>query len=385
MKKTTAISALFAMAFMWVTCAKVSPTHRSLNGGSGNSVVDGNIAVERAVDGLSATLTFNTAYAASCKFAWYEDKTPDPDAATLSWTACTSPQPGRVFKETTTGLKPELLYAFAVKIWAQGATEDSGVIQRIHENAAPGDPNNRYTFRLDLPTKSAQIDGFTYSAGLDSVQKDFLAAFPCKVSDSGRSFPGTRLTSELPVKRVTSRGFYAGISIGSEDLSQGLLIPGAAIQTTSTEWVLNIQSKDTSGTVRLNNPGQLVTITATQDSTKSTTTSNTVIENTLDDIELAAFRMGQTSPLNIAWTTDHPVDNTTSLVVVTLTGPNKDVGITCGFDPKPGNAAIPPDVLAKFSSGRGFLTVRLENLQQPTKDRWFARVVDWRSIQVLLQ
>lgn len=377
---------LFAIGpFSTTSCLKVSPSHRVTKGSGADSVIDGNIEIERAIDGVSATLTFNTTYAISCKFASFEDVATPPDPATLVWANCVSPQPGRTFKETVSGLKAQMSYGFSVKLWAQGQTEANAVIKTVHEDAAPGDPTLRYLMRLDIPTKSAQIDGFIYSASLDGVQKELLTPFACKVADTFRTTPGTRLTTELPVKRVTSRGFFTGISTSSDDLAQGLLIAGASIQTGATEWIFNIQSKNTSGTVRPDNPIQLTTIAAAQDPSLSTTASGTIIEKSLDDFELAAFRIGQTAALNVSWTTDKPTDNTKSLVVVTLTGLDKDTGIVCGFDPKPGTASIPASLLTKFGAGRGFLTVQLESLQVPVKDRWLTRSIDWRSVQILLQ
>lgn len=367
------------------SCLKASPSHRSMSSQTfgAETAIAGPVSIVRAADGLSATISFTTNFHASCKLAWYQDVSPNPDPTTLTWTACTSPQPGKDFKETASDLKTEISYAFALKIWAQGQTEDKAIIKTIHENATTADPASRYTFRVDLPTSTAQIDGYTYATGLEGVQKDFLQTFACKPIESGRTFPGTRLAS-MPLNLVTASGFLPGVSTTNDDLAQGLTIVSTNQNYANTQWSLSVQSKSSSETVKLEIPPQLSSITATQDPSKSTLTSNIIVENTLEDVDLPAFMMGSTSPLNVTWTTNRSVDNSTALIIVTLTGPGHS-GIMCGFDPKSGAGAIPGDMLVKFGTGRGFLTVRLETVQIPTKDRWFAQVIDWRTVQVLVQ
>ena len=356
--------------------AKTSPSRRDLPNVGADAMLDGNIQIERAKDGLSASLTFNTLYAISCKIAYYQDTGTTVQPSTLDWTSCTSPQPGRAFKETVANLKPDFFYVFAVKIWAQNKTEESAFIKVVRENAAPGDPTTRYMIRLDIPTKSAQVDSFASTSELEPVQKEFLTPFACKAATTERTLPGTRLAS-LPINRINSRGFFTGLSFTSEDLADGLLITGAALAPTAEEWVINVQSKTTSGAVRLTPPPQLKDVAISQSTTVNAT------ENTLEDNEIAAFKVSMSAPLNISWTADRVAEN--SLAVITLTSLSKEHRFICGFDGKVGNAPIPSETLTTLGPGRIFLTVRLENIQMPLKDRWLSRTVDWRSLQVQIQ
>ncbi len=356
--------------------AKTSPSRRALPNVGADAMLDGNIQIERAKDGLSASLTFNTHYAISCKIAFYQDTGTTALPSTLDWTPCNSPQPGRAFKETAANLKPDFFYVFAVKIWAQNKTEESAFIKVVRENSAPGDPTTRYMIRLDIPTKSAQVDSFASTSELEPVQKEFLAPFACKLATTERTLPGTRLAA-LPINRINSRGFLTGLSFTSEDLADGLLITGAALVPTAEEWVINVQSKTTSGAVRLTPPPQLKDVVISQSSTVNAT------ENTLEDNDLAAFKVSMSAPLKITWTADRVAEN--SLAVMTLTSPSKDQSFICGFDGKVGNASIPAETLTALGAGRIFLTVRLENIQMPLKDRWISRTIDWRSLQMQLQ
>lgn len=355
--------------------AKTSPSRRGRAKNGADSVIDGSIEIERAKDGLSAKLLFNTFYAVSCKITYYQDTGTVPEPSTMVWTPCLSPQPGRAFTETVSSLKPELFYVFAVKMWGQGQSEDSAIIKTVRENSAPGDASTRYVLRLDVPTKSAQIESFSSPTDLETMHKDFLTPFACKVADNSRSLPGTSLTG-IPIKRITSRGFFSGISFLSDDLPDGLLINGASITSTASEWTINVQSKDTSGTVRIAVPALFKEVSASQ------STSTVLTNQVLEDSELPAFKISTAAAVNLVWSADRAAES--SIVVALLTNSDTGLGISCGFEAKSGRGAIPPDMLGKIGAGKGFLTIRLENQQMPVKDRWLTRAVDWRMIQVQL-
>lgn len=350
----------------------------SSGGGSSDVFVDGSIGVERSGDGTSATLRFETKATASCSIAWYPQNTnPAPTVSSLKWQQCVSPQPGRVFAEQITGLDPSMTYTYVVRLWAPGQKPEQGGIQRINEGVTPVDPNSVQFLNFDLTAKGARLESVGAGAGLDEARQKLLATSECHESTGADlDSPLGAALAKTDVIRMSSRGLVTGMTEQNSEIAGTLLMNQLSLVTTSSDWLLNIQSGGASGALRLNKPAFFKDVSAT------TTTKSSLVDVVLEDTDQSPIIIKKTSPVTIQWSLDG--DLSSSVVRINLISYATARSIHCAAASTQASLTIPASLLTGFVAGKGALHVRVDTVQSYSAQRWLVRSTDWRTAGVSL-
>jgi hypothetical protein len=383
-KKNLAVSiAMISVVELLTSCflsPKLKPPTRINpdNVATGDGFTSGGFTVERNTDGTSAILRFETQVNSSCQVSSYDQQTsPDPLPQSLTWSDCSSAQPGRVFEETIKDLKPQALYVFAIKIWSSNSNRENAKFFNVKEDPSPGDPDSLFLMQADLITGFGQLRSLKF-AGAASNLKDTLAKpAPCALSSKFQSGLPTENSDQLNLSRVSLRG---NITASSEILASGqkfLVLNNGHFVSTASDMTLSYQATTGAGSVKFAKPSTIKEANLSQGSI-----TQKINGNGLDDIDLAAPKIQSTDDLTVKWATnDTP---TTVIITLTPTTTNKD-GIICRADPKTAQTSIPKTLLAGLSKGRHMVSLRSETILTQGEKRWLMSTIDWKQTAVVVK
>lgn len=329
---------------------------------------EGLFEIERTEDNTGAIIRFETPFTASCRLAFFPTESPPSEAAKYVWTDCASPQPGRKFSESIKGLETAKLYTVAIKLWSIEQTSDQGTMYRVSEQGS-GDS----VFRVDLKTLGGTLESLHSVRPPSEQVKLIVSPEPCKFFDKpeARSVP-SEANQTHRIGRLSSRGFLTGAT-GAATTGAGLLsFKGTSLQAASTEWVLNIQSKGSSGSLRVKRPAAISSVTLTQGSN-----SLEMVDSLLDDSDTAAFVLSPSIDLSVKWSLNEIPDN--GVLILAIKSHVSSGALECRFAAAEKVATISVANLGKFAAGRGALSFAVETVQGFESKRWIIRATDWRS------
>ena len=334
----------------------------------GDVFSEGLFEIERSEDNTGAIIRFETLFTASCRIAFFPTESPPSEAAKYAWADCASPQPGRKFSESIKGLETTKLYTVAIKLWSIEQTADQGIMYRVNEQTS-GDS----IFRVDIKTLSGMLESLNFVRPPSEQVKLMVSPDPCKFFDKPETRPSPgELNDGHKIGRLSSRGFLTGAT-GVAPAGAGLRsFKGSSLQAASTEWVLNIQSKGSSGSLRVKRPAAINSVTLTQGGN-----SLEMVDSLLDDSDTAAFVLSKSIDLSVKWSLDGAPDN--GVLILAIKSHVSSGSLECRLSATEKSATISAANLGKFAAGRGALSFAVETVQGFELKRWIIRATDWRS------
>jgi hypothetical protein len=360
---------------------KLTPSKRLNQSKAENAFANGGFIVERTVDETGATLRFETKVNSFCQVSFYsQDTKPEPSPSSLNWVDCKSPQPGRLFTESVTGLDPKILYAFLVKMWGENSKAENARPVMVRENPSPGDTSVSYILQLDTTTGGALFRSIKFPESIDAIKQKHVASESCSIKSAlnyglaMQSPPG-----DMVISRISSRGMFLGASEFAVKPEGSRVINSGKINMETDEWVVSIQTAESSGSIRFKKPAVLKTATLKQ----STTITQDFNERTLEDIDMPGIKLSATQDLSVTWSNSVQAKSASNVHIISIISHAGGDSIVCAVSGDLSTVTITKDLLAKMPKGRGYISLRTDQFQEKTSKRWAAITSDWRSLAIV--
>jgi hypothetical protein len=362
---------LFAVEL--VSCKLVAPIKapRRLGSKDNGIVIQDSISLERANDGTSIILSFDTREAASCKLGFFvpasgqrSSETPNPCANSSA----------TKFSETITGLPKDQLVTIILRIWPAKLSETSATVMTLPEALPSAGANAVNMVFVDMGAARMDLVSVASSAQPSELVAKSISSNgqQCALSDANTQVnPMTK--GALVLQSATSRGFiHTTTSRVSPNALGGTF---SSVQRQSSEWNITARSTEGFGRIRLARP------TLMASSIFSGREQAEANDDSLEDIDPPAIKVSGGSTMVASWTLAGDAKN--SVATLTIAPMGTFPGITCTAPAASMKITVPSDLVAKIpANSRLWGTIRIDSWQAMDRERWAVRVSDWKSMGV---